>query len=209
MEVVKGIIGYGLLLSRYGKDGATNMVSSIGFLIFGLLVTRELEAEVVVVVVVTVVLEVVEVVLVTSRVTGRSLVSMMLVEEMDELRNLDVISLTFRVLVGRLAAFTFSWSVVVVKTLVTVGLGVMGIRLLCVVLDLLPGLVVKVKSEGRKKISVRKWWFGVPRENPSFESISSGDFYSICDLASNPLAASLLASLFGNSEKRTTSSQVA
>ena len=177
VEVVKGIIGYGLLLSRYGKDGATNMVSSIGFLIFGLLVTRELEAEVVVVVVVTVVLEVVEVVLVTSRVTGRSLVSMMLVEEMDELRNLDVISLTFRVLVGRLAAFTFSWSVVVVKTLVTVGLGVMGIRLLCVVvLDLLPGLVVKVKSEGSKKFSVRKWWLGVPRENLHLKAFRQGIF---------------------------------
>ena len=175
VEVVKGIIGYGLLLSRYGKDGATNMVSSIGFLIFGLLVTRELEAEVVVVVV-TVVLEVVEVVLVTSRVTGRSLVSMMLVEEMDELRNLDVISLTFRVLVGRLAAFTFSWSVVVVKTLVTVGLGVMGIRLLCVVLDLLPGLVVKVKSEGSKKFSVRKWWLGVPRENLHLKAFRQGIF---------------------------------
>ena len=138
---MKGIIGYGLLLSRYGKDGATNMVSCRGFLISVLLDTTE----VVDVVVVTVVLEVV-VVLVTSRVTGRSLVSMMFVEEMEELRNLDVISLTFRVL----GAFTFSFwlsTVVVVKTLVTVGLGVMGILL---VLDFWPRVDVKVKSGAKK-----------------------------------------------------------
>ena len=138
------------MLSRYGKDGATNMVSSIGFLISVLLDTTE----VVDVVVVTVVLEVV-VVLVTSRVTGRSLVSMMFVEEMEELRNLDVISLTFRVL----GAFTF-WScfstVVVVKTLVTVGLGVMGILLLCIVeeevVDFWPIVDVKVKSKKDQKV---------------------------------------------------------
>ena len=127
------------------------MVSSIGFLISVLLDTTE----VVDVVVVTVVLEVV-VVLVTSRVTGRSLVSMMFVEEMEELRNLDVISLTFRVL----GAFTF-WScfstVVVVKTLVTVGLGVMGILLLCIVeeevVDFWPIVDVKVKSKKDQKSS--------------------------------------------------------
>ena len=126
------------------------MVSSIGFLISVLLDTTE----VVDVVVVTVVLEVV-VVLVTSRVTGRSLVSMMFVEEMEELRKLDVISLTFRVL----GAFTF-WScfstVVVVKTLVTVGLGVMGILLLCIVeeevVDFWPIVDVKVKSKKDQKV---------------------------------------------------------
>ena len=115
VEVVCGIIGYGLLLSRYGRDGATNTVlvaTSFCFLILVVVVTE--------VVVVTIV---VLLVVVTSKVTGRSLVSMMLVEEMDELRNLEVISLTFRVLLGVFC------SAVVVKTFVTVGLGVIGILL--------------------------------------------------------------------------------
>ena len=76
-----------------------------------------------VVVTVVVVTVVVEVVVVTSKVTGRSLVSIILVEEIDELRNLEVISLTFLVLLGVFC------SVVVVKIFVTVGLGVIGILL--------------------------------------------------------------------------------
>ena len=141
VEVVKGIIGYGLLLSRYGKDGATNTLSS--FLFFSGL-TLSVVTEVVLVVV-TVVVEVV----VTSKVTGRSLVSIILVEEMELLRNLEVISLTFR----GLTAFTLASTVVVVKAFDTVGFGVIGILL--VDIDFWLGVV---QSEMRSKIGLFVPW---------------------------------------------------
>ena len=82
-------------------------------------------------------------------VTGRSLVSMILVEAMEELKNLEVILLTF---FGLVAASVLMEEDVVISLMV-VGLGVIGILLMATVVVPANVCVAAAKSEiSAKKI---------------------------------------------------------
>lgn len=96
----------------------------------------------VVVVVDEVLLDIVEVTCEATNVTGRSLVSMMLVEAMEELKNLEVILLTSFLTVFK--AISSDVVVAVSDTTDSLGLGVIGILLL--LLDLATGTVTVRKS---------------------------------------------------------------
>jgi len=125
-----GIIGYGLLLSRC-NDGATKTcLLGVNPVVVDVVVAVEVGVDVVEVVVLVVVVVLVATDVVTSdvtKVTGRSLESIIFVEAIEELKNFEVILLTAPFI---LSDFFFVDNIVEVATSELsgiVGLGVIGI----------------------------------------------------------------------------------
>lgn len=130
MRASVGIIGYGLLLSRC-NDGATKTcLLGVNAVVVDVVVAVEVGVDVVEVVVLVVVVVLVATDVVTSdvtKVTGRSLESIIFVEAIEELKNFEVILLTAPFI---LSDFFFVDNIVEVATSELsgiVGLGVIGI----------------------------------------------------------------------------------
>lgn len=130
MRASVGIIGYGLLLSRC-NDGATKTcLLGVNPVVVDVVVAVEVGVDVVEVVVLVVVVVLVATDVVTSdvtKVTGRSLESIIFVEAIEELKNFEVILLTAPFI---LSDFFFVDNIVEVATSELsgiVGLGVIGI----------------------------------------------------------------------------------
>jgi hypothetical protein len=124
-----GIIGYGLLLSRC-NDGATKTcLLGVNAVVVDVVVAVEVVVDVVVLVVLIVVVLVATDVVTSdvTKVTGRSLESIIFVEAIEELKNFEVILLTAPFI---LSDFFFVDNIVEVATSELsgiVGLGVIGI----------------------------------------------------------------------------------
>lgn len=129
MRASVGIIGYGLLLSRC-NDGATKTcLLGVNAVVVDVVVAVEVGVDVVEVVVLVVVVLVATDVVTSdvTKVTGRSLESIIFVEAIEELKNFEVILLTAPFI---LSDFFFVDNIVEVATSELsgiVGLGVIGI----------------------------------------------------------------------------------